>query len=203
DAQLAEYAEPAPLGMTTPAELQTPSISAESPITTPPSARVATPADGSQASSSPTPAAPSTFAAVPTPSTATTRNRSVAELTPLQLAAAVRHPDAAYRQRLAIALLESLPEQSPQAARNYVRPLIQLSRDPDVRVRKAAFAALGKVPSKTILPALRRGLRDADSDVVKVANQSMRRFRGVLKTEPKGRAKTRTKRLPRNARPHV
>ena len=83
-----------------------------------------------------------------------------------------------------------------------LRPLIQsltsLSRDPDPRLRQLSLQTLSQVRSPLVLPTLRRGLRDVDSDVVKAAHQGLEAWKFRAKVSPKTIAKLGNK-TPRSA----
>jgi uncharacterized membrane-anchored protein YhcB (DUF1043 family) len=120
------------------------------------------------------------------------------DLAPLQFATAVHNPDASYRQQLTVAVSQFLQAQPNRVTKHYIQPLVRLSQDSEVAVRVAAIAALGQLQSPKGLPALRRALRDADSDVIKAASQAIERFRGPLRPKMSHPAKRRRRSLAPN-----
>jgi len=88
---------------------------------------------------------------------------------------------------LAEQILEILTAQQPLEipSRPLIHALIALSRDTEPRLRELAMRSLAQIRSPLTLPTLRRGLRDADSRVIKAAHQALEPWRAKAKVTPK------------------
>ena len=84
-------------------------------------------------------------------------------------------------------ILEILTAQEPLEipSRPLIHVLIALSRDTEPRLRELAIRSLAQIRSPLTLPTLRRGLRDADSRVIKAAHQALEPWRAKAKVTPK------------------
>ena len=78
-----------------------------------------------------------------------------------------------------IAALQAVTDNRPVNAETLqaVELLGELSLDLDATVRRAAVAAIGRIPSTEAIPYLERALRDSDSDVVGAASEAIARYK--------------------------